>query len=261
MTFLILSGLSGLVLTVATLWIAKDLRLRRKMPKWLFFKAGLALLIIEVIHLAAIGNASSIWPQINSWPTWLMAIVFGTTSGLFTELGRFLVLDKMMKNVRNFKEGVYFGLGWNGVSTAMIGVMLVIGVFGMMAFSTVTDLAAQFPDATAEQMEQLLSFQKQSVELMHGNPLVALMPVVERISVSMMDIALTLLILLCFQIGSYKYVWAAVGLKCGFGALLIYAASINDLLGESVFLVGGILAYFWIRQMRSIKYPGGFKAA
>jgi len=251
MGFLILSCFSGLVMAAAPFWVARALRQRWKMPKGLFFKAGLALLIIEVIHLAAIGNATSLWPQVLEWPLYLQAMVFGAVTGLFTELGRFLVLDRMMKCVRTFKEGIYFGLGWSGVSTALIGLIMVLGVIGMMAFTATEDLASRFPEASKTDIEQLQTFQKQAADLMQGNPIFGLAPLLERASVTIVDIALTLLILLVFQRGSTKYVWAAAGLRSVFAGLLIYTASLSNILAEVAFLVCGLAAFFLIRQIKN----------
>lgn len=252
MTFLILSCLCGLVLAVTPFWLARFLRAKWKMPKGLFLKAGFALLVIEVIQLAAVGNATSIWPGIVlEWPPYLQAVVFGVLTGLFTELGRFLVLDKMMKKVRDLKEGIYFGLGWSGVSTALIGLIMILGAIGMIVFTTGGDLSARFPEASKADLEQLRTFQKQAEDLMQGNPVFALAPVLERAATGVIDAALTLLILLCYQKVDMKYVWAAVGVRAVFAGLLIYAASLNNLLAEAVFLLCGVLALLLLRQIKN----------
>jgi uncharacterized membrane protein YhfC len=254
MTFLIFSCFSGLVLAAAPFWAVRVLRSRWKMPKGLFFKAGISLLIIEVIHMAAVGNATSVWPAVLEWPLYLQALVFGAAAGLVTELGRFLVLDKFMKSVRTFKEGIYFGLGWGGVSTALIGMIMVTGVIGMLSFTTAGDLAARFPDASKSDIEQLQGFQKQAADLMQGNPLFGLAPLFERAATAIIDIALTLLILLALQRGENKFVWAAVGLRALIAGLQIYAVSINIVFAEAVFLICGTVAYFLIVRIKK-SYP------
>ncbi len=251
MTFLVLSFVAGLALTIGPLYAARKLRARWKLPRGLFIKSGLALLIIEIVHMAAIGNASSLWPQIMDWPEYFQAVVFGLASGLFLELGRFLVLDKMMKNVRQYREGLYFGLGWSGVETILLGIIIMIAVFGMQMIGTGTDVADRMPGATKEQVQQLQDFQKQAADLMNGNPLVGLAPILERGCLLVIDIAMTILILAGFARGTTAYTWAAVGFRSLFTGSLLYVSSLNMLAGESLFIVFALAAYFIIRQSKS----------
>jgi len=176
------------------------------------------------------------------------------------ELGRFLVLDKMMKGVRTLREGVYFGLGWSGLETALLGMVIVIGVFGVQTLVATTDLSARFPDASKTDIEQIQSFQKQAAELMQGNPLAGLTPLLERGSMLVIDIALTLLILLGLYRGLTSYIWAAAGLRTLFSAALVYAGGLNVYAGEAVFLISGILAWLLARQLKkSLTIPGAHK--
>jgi len=255
MTFIILACISGIVLAVAPFWASRVLRSRWKMPRGLFFKAGLAMLVIEVIHLAAIGNATSAWPQIMEWPVYLRALVFGVTTGLFVELGRFLVLDKMMKGVRSLKEGIYFGLGWNGLETAMLGIAIVIGIFGAQTLVSTNDLATSFPEASKSDIEQLKTFQNQAAELMRTNAVVGLAPILERGSMMVIDISLTLLILLALARGMTSYIWAAVAFRALFSGVLVLAGDLNGIATEIVPLAFGIMAFLLAWKIRKSLRP------
>jgi len=252
MTFLILSTLSGIALVVLPIVAVLKLRNRWKLPKGLFLKAGMAALMVEIIHAAVLGNGTSLWPQLLDLPAYAMAIIFGVVSGLFTELGRFLILDKLMKKVRGLHEGLMFALGWGGLQTILYGAVVVFGVIGMYMISGVSNIATILPDADKSQLTAFTEIQKQSNELMNGNPILGLAPVIERGSLIMIDIALTLLIILGLIEGKTSNTWLAVGFRTLVTASVLYANSWAPLAGEFCLILFGLAAYLMSRKLSSV---------
>jgi len=251
MTFLFFSLLSGLMLVVLPLLAVRRLKAKWQLPKGLFLKAGLAALMIEIIQVAVIGNGTSLWPQILDLPPYQIALMLGLVSGLFTELGRFLVLDKLMSKVRAAHEGVIFALGWGGLQTIIYGAVVILGVFGMYTISSVSDLATILPDADKNQLASFAEIQKQSQVLMNSNPILGFAPVIERGSLILIDIVLTLLIIVGLIEDKTSYAWLAVGLRGLVTALVFYANSWTPLLGQFFLFLFGLAAYLMTRKLWS----------
>lgn len=272
MFFYIFTAISGITLIFGTMLALKILseRLQLRGPKAdqessidqpnkrirfsrkIFWRAGLMLLVIDIFYLAVVGNMTSIWPGIETLPLVAKAALFGLISGLFFELGRFMVLDKVMKNIRSFPEGLLFGFGWSGVEAFFLGILMVVSIAGMHLLVTTPDLTTAFPNASPEEIEQLKGFQQQITTLFQGNPLIGLLPLFERFVQILMDIALTLLLLLGFRQGHSFYVWGAVGLRTLFTMLLIIATGLFGLWGELVLIMIGLLSYMWILKIKEV---------
>jgi uncharacterized membrane protein YhfC len=250
MLFILLTAVSGIILFIVPMVLAGKFSKRWNIPKRAFWKAGLALLIIEVFQLAVIGNATSTWPSLLEMPLIAKAAIFGIFYGLFYELGRFVVLDKVMKNVRSFRQGFYFALGWSGVETMVLGIAIFVGSIGMMVIINNKDIATSFPNMPPDQIEMMTEYQKQSQELIQGNPLLGLAPVLERSCQFLFDVAVTLILVFSMTKLQPRMVWVAVGLRAFFGGSLIYLGSINLLAGEFVFIVFAVFAYFIIKKIR-----------
>lgn len=248
MTFLILSAVSGFVLVILPIIAVGILRKRWALPKGIFIKAGIAALFVEIIHAAVLGNGSAMWPQIFDLPVYVTALILGVVGGLFTELGRFLVLDKMMKKVRDFREGVSFGFGWGGVQTVLYGIVVMLGVAGMYVIAGVSDISAMMPDADKDELAAFTEIQKQAVELMSGNAILGLSPVIERASLISIDIALSLLIIMGLFLGRTSFIWRAVGLRVLVTASIIYLNSIDILLGLAALALFGTAAFLMTRR-------------
>jgi uncharacterized membrane protein YhfC len=249
MNFLIFSAISGLVLIVFPIAVIKRLRTSWKIPKGLFLKAGLAALAVEVIYAAVLGNGTATWPRVLDMPIYVVAIIMGAVSGLFTELGRFLVLDRFMKTVRDFREGVVFGLGWGGVQTVLYGAIMLLGVIGMYMLSGITDIQTVIPDADTSQVANFIEIQQKSAELMAGNPLLGLAPIFERVSMISIDIAMSLLIIFGLIVGRSSFTWMAVGFRTVVTASVIYLNTINTLAGVACVVAFGIIAFYMTKRL------------
>jgi uncharacterized membrane protein YhfC len=249
MTFLILTAISGFALIVLPIVAARLVKKNWQTPKGLFLTAGLAALVVEVVHTAVIGNGASLWPQVFDMPAYLTAIILGVVSGLFTELGRFLVLDRLMKKVRSYREGIVFGLGWGGVQSFLYGLVVIVGAIGIYMLVGISDLEAAFPTSDKNELTAFLQLQKQSAELMTASPWLGLAPVVERVSLVTVDVAMTLLILLAILTGRSSLTWAAVGFRAICVACVIYMNTLDPMLSEGAIILFAVISFLMIRRL------------
>lgn len=250
MNFLVFTAISGMVLFSAPLLIGFKLSKKWNLPKRLFWKAGLALLIIEIFHLEVVGNASALWPNLFESSLVLKIFLLGIINGLFFELGRFLVLDKFIRQCRSYKEAVFFGLGWAGLETILIGIIAFFSVFGIQTLLNNPDLQKVFPDASTQEIQELQSFKDQTLALVQNNPVLALAPILERFAQMLIDIALTLLIVLALVKGLSKLIWIAVAFRSIFVGLLVYTSTVNVFAVEIVFVIFGLIGFFLLRECR-----------
>lgn len=250
MTFLILAAISGVILTIAPVAIARRLKARWNMPPKMFFRAGIFLLVIEIFHMAVTANGTTAFPQFFALPEAAQALILGIIAGLFYELGRYVALDRFFRNVRSSKEAIYFGLGWSGVGTILFGILNLLGAFAIYTLANTTDLAGTFASAAPKDLEQLKVFQEQGMQLINGNPLLALAPILERLSLGLIDIAMTLVMIICFQRGDTKYAWAAVAFRVLFVSSLYVVTNYNTAAGELVFAAFAAISFYIIQSTR-----------
>ena len=248
--FIVLSLLAAAALIAAPVFMLKYFGKKWQIPGGIFWKSGLSLLFIEIFYLAVIGNASSIWPDLLSSSNLAKALVISVSTGLFFELGRFLVLDKLFKNLRSVKDCVFFAMGWSGVETLMIGFLLIISTFGMQFMIASNNLSALLPDAGTQEIRQLEDLKQESILLMSGNPLLALTPVIERVSRTALDFSLTMLCLLALVKGETKYVWMAVAMRALITFTAVLIGSLGALAGDLSYLTLALFSLFAINQVR-----------
>lgn len=265
MIFLVLTAVTGIVLFAGTVYFYKKFSKDFGLPKKIFWKAGFFLLLIELFYLTVVGNATSIWPVLLTIGTLQKALLLGLVSGLFFELGKFVILDRVMKDIRSYQQGIFFGFGWQGVETLFLGVLIFLSVFGMQILVNTTDLSAVMPNAGTQEIEQLKTYQQDAKQLLagnsftNGNAFVAMAPLLERGAGMLVDIALSLLMILGLIKGEFKYVWLAVGVRALFVFLLVYLSEFNPILPEAVFVVFGIAAWFGIKKIKAF-YPNNLKS-
>jgi uncharacterized membrane protein YhfC len=248
MAFITLFAITGFSLMWLALFIGKYLKNKWQMPKWLFLKAGLVFFIIQLFHLSVLDGAIGYFKDFSGYNVFLQAILFGVFTGLFFELGRFFVLDKLFKNVRDSKTAIYFATGWNGVTTFLIGLGLIVAAFGMYLLYMNEDISVLAPDAPAAQVQQL-----EEIRAEYFGPdaklYMAIMPLVERVSLLLTDVFLTLLIVFALMSNLLRYVWGAVFLRALMVALIFIMSSGNLLAADLIYAAFGILSFIGIKKI------------
>ena len=250
MLFYVFAGLAGFLLILIPLILLTRASKKFSLPRSLFWKVGFYHIVISFLYLGVIGNLGSVWPGFEESPVWIQALVIGIISGLFLELGRFVVLDRFQKKIRDFKSGIFFGLGWSGVNAILLGILAIINSFGLYYLAQTADLKTQFPEISIEQLQILEDAQKQAQAFAQGNPLVGLTPLLENAVFLFVDIALTLLMIMALNKGQNRWVWLAVGIRAVFSGVNFYLLSLNLLWGELAIIGFGILAVLFSLKLK-----------
>ncbi len=246
MAYLILTFLAGLILFFAPLIISSKLSKKWMIPRRTFWRAGAFHAFIMLFYMAVLGNLSSVFPGITSLNIVWKALITAVITGLFVELGRFVVLDRFMKQIRKPKEIVYFGFSWTGFNAFIIGILTLLNAFGMYYLMNIQDIKTEFPQASSEQIELLEEANKQINEESQ-NTFMAIAPLVENASMILIDIAMSIIILFAITKMMTRFVWLAVGFKIlvNFTSLALF--EVNFLLSEAVFIFAALISFFIIR--------------
>lgn len=257
MTFLVLLVASSLVLILAPFYLVRRFSAQWKLNRLIFWKAGLMLLFIQIFYLTVISNLSTM----VEIPVLYRIILFGVLAGLFFELGRFLVLDRFMKKVRTFKEGIFFALGWTGLSTILMGFGLLAASFGLNTLLQSGDISSLIPADAEIDMKLIKEMQEEILTIARNFPYLGIEPLLESAAWFVINIALTLMVLMGITKGEQKYVWSAVA----FHSFILIAVNfistdylMDFLTNVVVFAAFAAISYFLIRKIKEL-YPKQLK--
>ena len=190
-------GLSALLmigLPIALGWIWA----RRWGARWgVFFAGGVTFIASQVAHIPF--NTIVLNPLLTQFgwdpvgdivARYWVAIIFGLSAGVFEEVARYIVYRWWMKDVRTWREGVFFGLGHGGVEAIILGALAGLALYAALAFQS-TDFETLAPDQL-----QAVTLQ---FEAYWASPWYdVLLAVVERIFTLMVHVSLALLVLQAF---------------------------------------------------------------
>ncbi|MCC7196871.1 YhfC family intramembrane metalloprotease [Candidatus Peregrinibacteria bacterium] len=251
MNVILATAISGLVLTVAPLVLVKTLRFRFKIEQSLFWRAGLWFLLIQMFQVVVLGNLADSFPALRNLPDIVIALVYGLFIGLFVELCRYVLLDKVFKTVRSYKEALYFGVCWTALTTVVVGLVLFLGSFGLNTVANTNDLSTLVGSTTPSDLEQATLFQEQARELLTQPTIYGFLPLLDRGAFLLFDIALSLLIVLGLNKGETGYAWAAVFARSAVSTCFYIVSGMNELIPIVALLVLGILSFVFISRIPS----------
>lgn len=171
---------------------------RRTGTRWgVFFAGGVTFVASQVAHIPFNGLVLNPlltqfgWDPVSDIVArYWTAIIFGLSAGLFEETARYLVYRYWMKDVRTWRQGVFFGLGHGGVEAIILGALAGLALYAALAFNT-----ADFETLEPGQLQAITS----QFEAYWASPWYAvLLAVVERIFTLMVHVSLALLVLQAF---------------------------------------------------------------
>lgn len=249
MNVIVATTISGLILSVVPLVLVKSLRNRFRIEQSLFWKAGLWFLLIQMFQFVILGNMTDAFPVLKNLPDIALALIYGLFVGLFIELCRYVLLDKVFKNVRSYKEAIYFGFCWAALTTVLIGFVLFMGSFGLNTVANTNDLSTLVGSTTPDDLEQASVFQAQARELLAQPAIYGFMPLVERGAFFLFDIALTVLIVFGMNKGETSYAWAAVFARASVSSCLFVMSGMNELFPIALLLALGALSLLFVYKI------------
>lgn len=222
MFFFVFTFITGLILFFTPVFLARFTMMRWRINPGIFWKAGFAGMVSGTIVLGVTLNIGGAFPAFEQLPAVARALILGLMSGLLVELGRFLVLDRMMPSVRGRESALVFGLGWASIAMLFLGGLFVLGAFGMYNLSNTQDFSAAFPNAEPEQLQLFEEAKRQIDVLVNGSPLKAFSPLLEYAAVLLTDAAMTMLIVFGLRKKQTRYAWFAAAWRTLVASALLF---------------------------------------
>jgi len=210
------------LMIVVPLLLAIALRRRFRAP-WLLWTAGaVSFFLSQVYHLPLnnlLGDAGLIGPIAPDAPGLLRtAVVLGLSAGLCEGLMRLVAFWWLNRRglVDRWPAAVMVGLGHGGLEAMIIGAVTALSVAGLLALRG-TDLTTLNLPA-----DQLAALQKQLVAL-DASPLLALLPLLERLLAVALHVAVSLLVWLAFRRRNALYAVVGILYHAAMDGTLVYA--------------------------------------
>lgn len=183
---------------------------RRWGTRWgVFFAGGVAFIASQVAHIPF--NSLVLNPLLSQFgwdpvsdivARYWVAIIFGLSAGVFEETARYLVYRFWMKDVRTWREGVFFGLGHGGVEAIILGVLAGLALFAALSYQS-----ADFEGLAPDQLQAInLQFEAYWASPWYE----VVLGLVERVFALMMHVSLALLVLQVFTRRSAWWLLVAV---------------------------------------------------
>lgn len=171
------------------------------------------------------------------------------TAGLFEETGRFVAYRTLLKNERNPRAAVFYGIGHGGIESVLFVGLSLAGLL----------IAAHLAAAGAIPAGPGLdAVRKQVADL---TPAAGLAAGFERVSAIGLHIALSLVVLQVFTRGALRWLWTAIALHAATNATAVLLLKPLGIWPTEVLLfliAGGILAWA-IRLARDVVGTTGEK--
>jgi uncharacterized membrane protein YhfC len=183
----------------------------------------------------------------GSGPLWTSFLVLSClTAGLFEETGRYVAYRTLLKNERNPRAAVFYGIGHGGIESILFVGLALVGLL-VVAHLASTGAIPAGPGLDA--------VRKQVAEL---TPVLGLAAGFERVSAIGLHIGLSLVVLQVFTRGGLRWLWVAIALHAGTNAtavLLLKPFGIWPTEALVFLIAAGILAWA-IRLARGGPPPG-----
>ena len=239
------------VILIILLPITLAIVTRRKWgAPWIFFCAGmLTFVAAQIIHiplnrlLVEVGILPETLPEGSSLV--VTALVLGLTAALSEELIRTLGYF-LIKKARGFGDGIIMGLGHGGIEAMMVAVILAAGA-GSFWYAQNIEL---LPETISGAQFTALT---EAVESAKENPLIAVVPLIERGIALGFQVVLSILVLLAFKTGRWWYVLIAIIYHMLVDSVAVIASSQLDSiwLAELVLLLLLVPGLIWFWKART----------
>lgn len=131
------------------------------------------------------------------------------TAGLFEEIGRYVAYRTLLKNERNPRAAVMYGIGHGGIESILFVGLPLVGIL----VAAELDRRGAIPAGPG-----ILTLRKQFADLTVMGGLAAGL---ERVSAIGLHIALSLVVLQVFARGGLRWLWIAITLHAGTNALAV----------------------------------------
>lgn len=219
---------------------------RRFRVSWLLFGVGaLTFIGSQVVHLPLnnLLNKIGILPSgtESGWMIAQMAIVLGLTAGICEELAR-AVGYLIFKKARRAEDGLMFGIGHGGIEAMILIGILTAGSLVQLFLLRGVDLTTM--NFSAEQITYLQT----QLDTFNQTPLIALLPLAERLMAMTLHIVLSMMVLYAFQQKKKIWILWAILYHAAVDAIAVALSvnSVSTILIEFGFLISILPGLYWV---------------
>ena len=259
LTFLIVGSLQIIIPIGLGYWARKKFNV-----KWKVFGFGaLFFILVQVIHIPLVLVTQTplalYLMQIAIGQTMvilIIAIYLGLLAGLFEELGRFYVFKRFFKRKKiklNKENALMFGLGWGGLESIFVAMIMFLTMFSYTVATSLTeqdllDLNEQYGGILTQ--EQLDEINTQNEAFVNITPLELLPSLFERIMALALQIAFTLLVFTSVLSSKRLLLYLAILFHALVDFLAVFFVSIYGILITELSLVPlALIAFFYIERV------------
>lgn len=132
------------------------------------------------------------------------AVVLGLSAGMWEEWFRYIAYRWMAKDARSWGQGLMLGAGHGGIEAIVLGVLVLISLFQIVALSGMDDLSKVIPAAQLPVVQQQLDAYWAAPWYM------SIMGAVERVFAMIFHLTASVIVLQAFLGGGLRWVWLAV---------------------------------------------------
>lgn len=247
---LISYSLSALLMILIPVVLAVFLRRKYRVPWLLFVVGSLTFIGSQAVHLPLNNWLADIGvlPEMGTLsgpPLWRTALILGLTAGLCEELAR-AVGYLLLPHFRRYEDGVMMGLGHGGIEAMVIG--------GVGVAATVTALLPMRGidlESLELSVEQAVILSKQ-LEIFSSSPLLALLPLIERLLAICVHVIFSLLVWQAFVRRNVLYLVIAIAYHAILDAIAVYSVQFitNPWLLYVIFAAILLPGFFWVWRIR-----------
>jgi uncharacterized membrane protein YhfC len=238
---------------IITLPIALGIYLERKFQLgWRLWWIGAATFIVSQvghipfnIGLTALFKRGYLPTPPESWTLVFNATILGLSAGLWEELARYATFRWWAKEARSWRKGVVLGAGHGGIEAILVGVVILVNLFYLMAIRNV-DLTSLVPP------DQLALAQKAIAGYWATPWYLIFLSALERTLALPVQICFSVLVLQTFIRRQSRWIYLAIGYHAlvdgaavfVLGTWGVYAAEA----AVSAFCLLSLLVIFALRQ-------------
>jgi uncharacterized membrane protein YhfC len=225
---------------------------KKQLFSWKPLGVGILIFILfsqvleKALHFVMI-DASG--PSLKWTDSVFLFVLYGTlAAGIFEELGRYFGFKWMLKNNREYKDGLSFGLGHGGIEAILIGTLGAINA--LVLANLVNSGAFDATVAPALPAEQAAFLKERVLNTGFDEYLLA---GIERMAAISFHIAMSLLVLLGIRQSRFIFVIYAILLHALMDVVpALYQTGVvtNVWIAEAVILLFGIAAFMFTLKIR-----------
>ncbi|UFT99131.1 YhfC family intramembrane metalloprotease [Radiobacillus kanasensis] len=227
-----------------------------KKKRGVFWKPLLVGIVVFLAFSQLLGNSVNAFVLHQNETTanffksnpYLFAVYGSLSSSIFEEVGRFIGFAYLLKKYREWKDGISYGIGHGGVEAILIG-----GFASLQNIMTAnlinTGKFDQMLEVGGKQSEALMGVKQQ---LIQAPSEVFLLTGFERITVFILQIALSLLVLYAVRHKNLLYLFYAILIhgSVNFIVLISKVLEVHFLITEGVLLIAAVLSIVYMRRSR-----------